>query len=508
MPDSRKKNTIRNFIWGISDGLVQVLLPFVTRAIILYLLGANYLGIGTLFTSVLQFLSLAELGVGSAITYTMYRPIADGDIESLGRILNYIKKIYRIIGLSMLCIGTILVPAIPFLIRGDVPADINIYLLYYIYLINTVISYFFAGYRECLLTAYQRRDMTIKWVTVISIIIQFTQIVVLVLTKNFYVYAFVPIIGTIATNCVNIHITRRMYPAIIPHGEINYELRVEIKRKLSGLIGTKLSSVVHHSSDTIVISVFLGLTYTAQYGNYYLVLYSICGFIATLYTSMTASIGDKLVRDSLDENYKLFQYISFANNWLVAWCTIMFVCLLEPLIAFAYGRQMCLGVKFDILMGIYLYIYQIQKVLLTFKDAAGIWYSDRFRPYVIMITNLVSNLLLVNLIGIYGIVISTILSLLLSLPWLNFTLYDKLFHRTSWKNLFSMLGNGILTIVICWVMYMICGLFYNDLTGLVVKVGVCVVLPNILFLLIYWRTENFRYWRGLIAKSIKKYFRR
>lgn len=496
--DNRVRNTTRNIIWGLLNGVVSVMLPFIARAIILFLLGADFLGIGTLFTSVLQFLSLTELGLGTAIIYTMYRPIAEGNTEYLCEILNYIKKMYQIIGFVMLVIGTILVPAVPYLIHGDVPKDINVYILYYIYLINSVISYFFAGYRESLLTAHQRRDVSMKWATFVSILMQVSQIVVLVMSRNFYAYAIVPIVGTIATNIIIAVVTRKMFPEIMPQGRISDEIKTQIKSKLSGLIGTKISAVVHHSSDTIVISAFLGLTLTAQYGNYYLVLYAACGFIATIFTSMTASIGDKLVRDSIEQNYFLFKHISFANNWLVGWCTIVFVCLLEPLINLVYGQDMCLGIIFSAFMGIYFYVYQIQKTILTFKDAAGIWYADRYRPYVIMITNLVSNIILVNIIGIYGIVISTILSLLISLPWLNWTLYDKLFHRSSLENLSSMLGNGFLTAVLCFVTYFTCSFCHKGLLGLIEMIFICLLLPNLLFVGIYRKSDSFVYWKHFV----------
>ena len=483
--------------------MVSVLLPFVTRAIIMYLIGVDYLGIGTLFTSVLQFLSLAELGVGTAITYTMYRPIAENNTAELCRILNYIRKLYRCIGLAMFVIGTALLPAVPYLIHGVVPAYINVYVLYFIYLINSVISYFFAGYRESLLVAHQRRDVSVKWATVISILVQVIQILILVVCRNFYVYAIVPISGTIATNIVNALITRKMYPGIRPHGQIGDEVRQEIKKKLGGLIGTKLSAVVHHSSDTMVISAFLGLVQTAQYGNYYLVFYSVCGFIATLYTSMTASIGDKIIKDSLDENYLLFKRISFANNWLVGWCTICFICLVENVISLAYGTDMCLGIGFASLMGVYFYVYQIQKVVLTFKDAAGIWYSDRYRPYVIMIVNLVSNIILVNFIGIYGIVLSTILSLLVSMPWLNWTLYKKLFLRSSIENMFLIFLNGILTAVFGALTLALCFRLRNDIWGLVERIGICLVVPNLCYFAIYRKTPHFQYWKDFVLRHLK-----
>lgn len=505
---SRTKNSTRNMFWGLLYGASTIVLPFISRVIILHLLGVRYLGIGTLFTSVLQFLSLTELGIGTAITYIMYRPIAENNIDELCRILKYIKKLYRIIGLVMLGVGTLLVPAVPWLIKGEAPADVNVYLLYYIYLLNAVISYFFAGYRESLLIAHQRKDMTNRWATLGNTFVAIGQVIVLYATKSIYAYAIVPIAGTILTNALIRRTTLKMYPEISPTGEISNETRAEVRKKLLGLVGTKMNSIVLHSSDTIVISAFLGLELTAMYGNYHLIFNSVCGVIMTLFASMTASIGDKLVRDTLEQSYALFKHISFANNWLVGVCTALLVCLLEPLIGLIYGDGLRLGIGFSALMGVYFYIYQIQKTVLTFKDAAGIWYADRYRPYTVMAINLVSNIIMVNIIGIYGIVLSTILAFMISLPWLNHTLFSRLFHRPSTENLLSMAANAIVTAAITAACYFLCTLCPESLIGLILKGVICAVVSNVLMLAVYGRTESFKYWKHMVLRKAGKLTKR
>ena len=502
--NSRTRNSTRNMMWGLLYGASTIVLPFISRVIILQLLGIRYLGIGTLFTSVLQFLSLTELGIGTAITYIMYKPIAEGNTEELCHILRYIKRLYRIIGIVMLAVGTLLVPAVPYLTHGEAPADVNIYLLYYIYLINAVIGYFFAGYRESLLIAHQRKDVTNRWATLGNTVVALGQVIVLFLTRNIYAYAIVPIAGTILTNILVRQTTLKMYPEITPRGEIRPETRAEVRKKLLGLVGTKMNSIVLHSSDTIVISTFLGLGLTAMYGNYHLIFNSICGIIMTLFASMTASIGDKLVRDTLEQNYELFRHISFANNWLVGCCTVLLVCLLEPIIGLFYGSELQLGIGFTALMGVYFYIYQIQKTVLTFKDAAGIWYADRYRPYCVMAINLVSNIIMVQFIGIYGIVLSTILAFMISLPWVNKTLFSQLFHRPSGGNLLLMARNALVTAAISVVCWFLCSLLPENLIGLIATGVVCFIVSNALLFFVYSRSESFLYWKKVVLARLGK----
>lgn len=503
MAESRTKNTSRNILFGVLNKVVMLLLPFVTRTITLYLLGASYLGIGTLFTSILSFLSLAELGLGSAIVYSMYRPIAENDVEKLSALLKYYRRLYRIIGGVILVLGTLLVPAVPFLIKGNPAVDINIYILYYIYLINSVISYFFAGYRQSLLSAYQRSDIKSNISTLVHLFVQFAQIAVLFLTKSFYAYAIIPIVGTLITNVSTAYITKIQYPEIKCRGTLDVETRRAIGKKLGGLIGTKLNSIVVHSADTIVISSFLGLVLTAQYGNYYYIMNAVCGFITVLFSSMTASIGDKIVKDSKEKVYDLFQNLQFVNFWIVGCCSVYFVCLYEPFMKLWVGEELRLGTAFAILMTLYFFVYEIQKTVLTFKDAAGLWHQDQVRPYVSMTLNVVSNLILVQFIGIYGIVVSTILSFLISVPWINKVLFNNLFHISGIRNIAKIVGMLLLTGAVAGVSFFLCSFCPDGVWGLVLRFLICSIVPNAIFIVLFARSAEFRFLKAKLFGFFK-----
>lgn len=491
MPESRTKNTTRNIVFGVLNKFVAIGLPFVTRTIILYFLGASFLGIGTLFSSVLSFLSLAELGFGSALVYSMYKPIAENDIDKVSALLKYYRKIYRIIGSVMLGVGTMLVPAIPFLIKGNPPEGINVYILYYIYLINSVISYFFAGYRQSLIVAHQRKDINSKISTLITLFVQFFEILALVITRNFYVYAFVPVLGTIITNVTTSYVTKKMYPEIDCRGNLDVQTKSEIKKKISGLMGTKLNSIVIHSADTIVISAFLGLTLTAKYGNYYYIMNAVCAFIAIIFSSITASVGDKIARESVDSVYDLFKKIQFVNVWIVGCCSAYFICLYEPFVKIWVGEEMQLGVGFAALMTLYFLVYEIQKTILTFKDAAGLWHKDKLRPYVSMLINVISNLVLVQIIGIYGIVLSSILAFMISVPWINKVLFNNLFDRSSRKNLLCIVSMILLIVVASCLSYLLCAFCPEGILGLALRIIICTVVSNTIFFVVFRKNQNF-----------------
>lgn len=494
--ETRTKNATRNIMFGLLYKFVTLLLPFVTRTLLLYLLGSGSTGISTLFSSILNFLSLAELGVGSAIVYAMYEPIAENRTDEIGALLAYFKKLYRYIGLAVLLIGGVLTPFLPYLIKGKAPDGVNIYILYCIYLTNSVISYFFAGYRQSLLAGYQRADIKDKIAMAVTVGVRLSEILVIAITRNLYLYAFVSIVGTVISNLITAIVTKKMYPQIKCRGAITSDRRRLIRKKLGGLFGTKLNSIVVNQADTLVISAFLGLDFVTRYGNYYFILSAVAGLVMVVFASMTAGIGNKIAVDGREKAYALFRKISFLNAWIVGWCSICLVCLYQPFMKIWVKEDLMLPFSTAILMAVYFFIYQIQRTVLTFKDAAGLWYEDRFRPYVSMVFNLVSNLVLVQWIGLNGVILSSILAFMISVPWCNRVVNKKLFQKKPIGNLLRMLGSLVGTALIAIPTYIVCGFCPDGIGGFVLKAAVCLILPNLCFFAVSFKRPE---WKELLS---------
>lgn len=491
MTNSRTKNATRNIIFALLNKFVSLALPFVTRTIITYILGAKVLGLSSLFTSVLSFLSLAELGLGTAIVHSMYKPIAEDDKTTICALLGYYKKMYRTIGMIILGTGTLVLPVLPYLIKGSTPEGINIYIVFYIYLLNTVLSYFLAGYKQCLLTAHQRSDITSKISIVANFVMQVAQIIILCITKNYYVYAFLPIFSTLTINILNAKITSKMFPDYKCGTGLSKEVQFEIRKKINGLIGTKINAVVVHSSDALVVSAFLGLIDNAKYANYFYVVNTVSGLMIILYSSMTAGVGNSIVTENLEKNYTLFKKLSFINSWIVNWCCVCLICLYHPFMQLWMGESMVYPVNVEACFVLYFFIYNIQRVILMFKDAAGLWYEDRMRPYVSMSVNVILNIILVQKIGVYGIILSSILAFLVSVPWANYTLFTKLFRISPWKNIFEMFKSGLIACMASVVTYTICNVLLEGAIFFLVKAVICVLVPNTIFYLFYRKCEEF-----------------
>lgn len=500
MQESRTKNAKRNIVFGVLNRISMILLPFAIRTVMLYMLGSEYLGLDSLFSSILSFLSLAELGVGSALVYSMYKPIAENDSELICALLNLYRRLYRIIGTVIFGVGVLLIPFLHNLVKGGSPPDINLYILYLVYLINTSLTYWMYGYKVSLLSAHQRSDVESKCILLSQSGMYLMQIMALILFRNYYWYILWLPVFTILNNLVISKTTDRMYPNYRCQGAINKEMQADIKKKVFALFGTKANSVVLHALDNIVISAFLGLTMVGIYGNYYYIMSAIAGMIYIVYSSITAGIGNSLETESIDKNYFDFSVLTFANFWLVSFCSVSLLCLYQPFMKIWVQERNMLDMMAVVLLVVYFYVYQIRKVVLTYKDAGGIWWEDRFRPYIVMVVNLIGNLILVQIIGIYGVILSTIISMLVSIPIENYTVFKYIFNRSSRSFYLSNLVYMGMTIGLCALTYGICSFAPNGIPGLFVRALICLVIPNLIIILLFRKKEEYLHARKLVLK--------
>lgn len=504
MKMERTKNAKAGIITGILNKLINLVLPFITRTVLLYVLGTEYLGLGGLFSSLLSFLSLAELGVSNALIYSMYRPVAENDKTTIRALLALYRKLYRIIGTIILVAGLLCIPFLHLFIKGNIPSDINLYVLYALYLLNTVCSYFLFAYRGSLLTAHQRIDVDNIINTVIPTVNWCVQMLMLVIFKSYYIYVIFMPLSTIFTNFVRLFYVKKLYPDLKAEGQVKTELEQSIYKKMKALLGAKISTTVLHSSDNIVISAFLGLTMVTIYGNYHYIMSAVGGFLGIVYASILPGIGNSLVVETVEKNYRDFKKLTFINFWMVGWCAVCLICLYQPFMRLWVGEELMLPYSVVILIVIYFIGYQGRKVVITYKDAAGLWWEDRFRPFVMAGTNLISNLIMVQFIGIWGIVLSTILSLCVSIPWETYTVFKNVFKKSSKEYYIKLLKFGFALLIASVVTLGACQVVKKGILAILIRGCICVVVPNAIFFLAFRKWEEFEQTLQLAKKIIKK----
>lgn len=405
---TRTQHARRNILTSVINKLVIMLTNFIMRTVLIKYLGEVYLGLDSLFVSILQILSLTELGISAAMVYSMYKPLAENDTPAVCALLKLYRTVYRWIALAMTVLGLAITPFLHLIVKKDMPGDVNLYLLFFINLANTVLSYVLFAYRSSLFTADQRYSVNNNIYSVFKIGSTAIQIVAIILLKNYYFYTIVLPLTTILKNLVTYVISNKMYPqykceGVVPKEEIN-----NIKKRCAGMFLHKLSFVFRNSLDSIVLSAFLGLTVLAKYNSYYYIINAISGIMILVSNSVTASVGNSIVVETKQKNYADFNKLQMLYMWLTSWLTVCLVGCTQPFIKLWVGEKMMFGDGIMAIFCVYFFSTHFSRVCHLYRQAAGLWWQDRYRPIVETVVNLGLNILLVRFIGVSGVMLSTI----------------------------------------------------------------------------------------------------
>lgn len=494
MKIERSKNASRNVVFGFLQTIYSQIVPFAMRTIMIYVMGIEYLGLNSLFASVLSVLNLAELGVGSAMVFSMYKPIAEDDKVTICALMKLYRTYYRIIGLVIAVVGGALTPFIPKLINGTVPDGINVYVLYLINLATTVLTYWLFAYKNCLLGAHQRGDISSKIGIVISTITYGLQIVVLFATHNYYIYIIVAFAMGAVNNVVTAIIVDKIFPDYHAIGKLPKDQVEEINKKVRDLFTAKLGTVVVNSVDTIVISAFLGLKVLAVYQNYFYICNAVFGFITIIFGACTAGIGNSIITETEEKNFNDLKKFTLMISWIGGFSCCCFACLYQPFMELWVGKDNMLGYSYVILFCVYFYLRIINQLFCTYKDAAGIWHEDRYRPLITAIANLGMNLIMVQFWGLYGILLSTIIStMIIGTPWLMKNLFTVIFHNNPKKYIIKILVYlfvAIIDVAICVGISRFLT-FDSLILTMIARLIVCAIVPNLSFFIIFRKSNEF-----------------
>ncbi len=508
MKIERTKNTIDGFIWGATGKVVNTVLPFVLRTVMIYKLGVQYLGLSSLFASILQVLSLSELGFAYACVYAMYKPIAEDDYHTVGAILQYLKKIYSIIGVGLLGIGLLITPFLEQMVHGDVPNDVNIYVLYFIYLANSACSYFFFAYKSSLLSALQCNAEINKVGLLTNTMLRAAQCVVLLVVPNYYIYVILIPCSTLLNNLIKARIVDTRYPQYLTDDTISDEIRYDIKKRIAPLIGIKISTVLINAADTLVISAFLGLTETALYNNYFFVMSSIQSIVYEIHSSMLGGVGNSLVVESKESAVRKLEMLHFINMWLVIVCTACFCGLYQPFMQVWVGDELMLPFGMVLLFCSYFFVTTVQRIVIVYKDAAGVWKEDMLRCYSSCVINVVLNVITVRYIGLYGVIGSSVFVGAVIDPWMARTVYKTVFRQSPKTFYLNLLKDTFICCLICGGVSLVGIYFPYGWIGIILRGVFCIVSVNLVLFLIYRRYKRFepaRKWAmGIISRIIRK----
>lgn len=503
----RTKNTKRNILIGEIDKVTGIILPFIVRTMIIHIMGAEYLGLTSLYYSIIQMLNLAEMGFGTAIIYSLYKPIADEDTPKINALLKFYKKVYSISGLIVLISGLFIMLFLRHFIKGEPPTDLNIYFLYLIYLLNACIGFFVYPNMKALIIAHQRDSLSgfIHIFTQLGMYI--AQAVFIYFSRDYYLYAAMMPLSSLIYSILCGKIAEKKYPDYRPDGSIDEETYKKIKTQVIGVFIRKTATLSRNALDSIFISSYLGLGITAIYNNYYYILDSVVLIIAVIKTSMAGGVGNSIATETKDKNFNDMKKIDFLFMTIGGCCTAMMLCLYQPFMKLWVGDSMTLPVYYAFLFSLYFYILKMSDIRTLYAEAIGVWWEARYISVAEAFTNLALNWILIKHFGLVGIIIATLISYFI----FNFigggiVLFKKYFDKEKYiRYIRYHLIYFISAVVISLIAYLITSsINLNSFLDFIIKGILCLSIAIILYFVIYNRTDVYREGIQLVLKKGNK----
>lgn len=507
MEESRVKKTSINIISAFLLQFVKLALVFVNRIIFVKILGASYLGVNGLFSNVLGILSLADLGMTTALMYSLYEPLARNDKEKIKIYMNYFKKIYNIIALTVAVVGICLIPFLKYLV--NLPENMpNIYLYYILLLANSVISYLFV-YKTTLVSADQKSYLINKYDTIFQFVLFVAQILVLLLTKSFALYLAMNVICSLASNIVKVRKAEKIYPYLKENNieKINKKEKNSIFENLKSLFLYKIGGVIQNNTDNILISIFVGTISVGYYSNYTTIINAITTFLTLIFTSLKASMGNYVVSKDKKSQLKMFNVLEIYNFWLVGFCAICFMALIPDFINICFGSEYVLSESLLICACLNFYTSNSRQVIWTYRETTGIFKKTKYITLVTAILNIFLSIIFGKIYGLAGIVGATVLSRMIYAWWKEPTVLFGDYFKTSPKQyyfnyikrlaLLCVIAGGVLAICNCISISNIYVLF-------IVKCIICCIVPTLCFYIIYRKSEAMTYLKDNVIKKFKR----
>lgn len=497
MNESRLTNVKRNIIWGNVGNICALVLQIGSRTIFIAFLGIEYLGVNGLFTNVLGLLAFSELGIGTAMNYSLYRPIAENDTEKIKSLLRLYKLAYRMVAIVIMVVGLVLIPALPYMVNGNYNYK-DIYIYYLVYLFNTVSSYF-VTYKYAYVTALQKEYIVINANTVLNICVQIFQIIVIILYKNFLLYLIVQAALGIIQKIVTVIYLNKRFPILVEKNvqKLDDQTKASIIKNVKALIIHKIGDASVHQTDNIVISIFINTVTVGLMSNYIMVQNAVAKFTNIIFNSFTAGLGNLITSEGKEKQEIVLNQYTFLGFWIYGFVTIAFISLSQPLFTL-WGRLTSADMLVDnctmVLYFITVYLGGQSLTLYNFKAAAGIFQDDKWVALVQAIVNLVTSIIAVLIIGLPGVYVGTIIQRMVAIIWKPIIVYRKQFGKDARKYFVNFIKYSVTSIIACAINLFLIHILFHEVTVLtfLCMTLVTTIVPNIIFLLMRGNDVEFR----------------
>ena len=497
---SRTSNSVKNVISNFSYQILLIILGFVSRTIFLRVLSIEYLGIQGLFSDILSLLSMADLGFNTSMTFSLYKPLAEKDTNTISGLINFYKKVYRIIAITIFLIGVLLIPFLKFIVNLENTLP-HISLYYFLYLLNTVASYLVV-YKTIILQADQKAHIVTKYSSIFNTLQTICMLVFLIITHNFLIYLSVQVIFTYFSNFYISSVASRLYPYINDEVSLPKDKTKGIFDNIKSVFIYKVSSVLINATDNTLISIIIGTVATGLYSNYTMIILKLTSLINTVFYSLTSSLGNLIITEGKEKRFQIFQVLQTVSNIFCIVCVTIVLFLVQDFIKIWLGNEYLLDnmVVYAIVLNFYFSISLLP--IWVFREATGLYNQIKYVMLITAILNLIISIALGNLIGLSGILLGTSISRILTYFWYEpILLFNKYFGHSS-KVYFGALLKSLFLIVVIVMISLGISRFVvvNNITSLMLKGIILFLVSSTCAVFSYRNSEGYRFLKKKISE--------
>lgn len=503
--ESRTKSSLKNVSFSLITQVSTILLNYICRYIFVKVLSQEYLGINGLFTNILTLFSLAELGIGSAIVYAMYKPISEKNENKIKCYMNFYKKCYTVIAIIVFVIGLLILPNLNFFIK-DTPNIKGLNFIYLLYLLDSVFSYLFV-YKASILNAMQKNYICNYYQIICKIAMTILMSVSLLLFKNFVIYLLIQISFKLINNILISKKADKLYPYIkdTKKCDLVKTEKKQIYKNVYALFCNQIGNVLINGTDNIIISKYVNLVSVGFYSNYYLVISSLSNFIGQIFNSIVASVGNLAASTDKNKTYELFNKVNFINFLTSSFCVLMTTNCIKPFIELSFGKDYLLDNFTVIIILINFYLLTMKNSVGTFKFAMGIFWNDKYCTLIRAVINVISSVILVKLYGLPGVFIGTLLSDVVTTLWYQpYVLFKNGFILSPWRYFKDFFIYSTCTILEIFLSAIIINkMNINNLfVHLIVSIVISFIIYLIVTIILFRKNVNFRF----VMKTVSNIF--
>ena len=504
MGKSRSANSVRNVSFGFAQQLITLVLAFVTRTIFVRKLGAEYTGVNGLYTNILTLLSLAELGIGNVLTYSLYGALHDNDHEKLKQLISYYRKLYRYIAAAVTVVGLAIVPFLGQLVKSTLPHN-EVVLYYLLFLCNSVVSYF-VMFKVTLLRADQKEYIR-NIVATICLLLQYVlQIAFLYVNNNYTTYLIIQIFFTIMQNVVCNVIANKYYPFLKEYTkETNLIDKKGLISDVKSMFVYKVSNVVVTSTDNILISMLLGTIYVGFYSNYSMIINYIATFINLMITGLIASLGNLNADNDSEHSSSVFKGMVYLFGVITIFCSVCVLNAIQGFIPIWVGSEYVLGKDVLIAILVTFYVTHAFDPTWMFCETMGLFKERKNAMVINAILNILLSVVLAKPFGMAGILGATAIARVLTIVWWEpYILFKKKFKRPLvdyFKQQAGIIGSNVLIVIIS---YVLCSFVSESFMGLIVRVVISVLTVLLVELIFMRKTEEFAWAKNKLKQIIHR----